>query len=258
MYMAPNNENFAVVRTDDSAVDGPRIARLIAGTLEVAVADFVQALAQRHGILAENLVESVARRCVALLTDGGVEARVVPQSAIVEPPELMVLRSGRPDDRVFFYVAHERKGVVKWPDVLWLNLVAVQEVSTEEFDDLDVSGAGDGPSVRRFKNRRLVSKHPLSVDLVTYEPWLLLRIPNKHFDFSATGLPTFSAGRQNLIALAAEIALRSTKAHLGPGLKWIESNTAPHEHRVSSQSVYHGFLRWQLTRLFLANMAAGS
>jgi hypothetical protein len=65
-------------------------------------------------------------------------------------------------------------------------------------------------------------------------------------------LPAFSGRRDNLIALAAEIALRSTKAHLGPGLKWIESNTAPREHRVPSQSIYHGFLRWQLTRLFLA------
>jgi hypothetical protein len=253
--MAQGDEKLAIVRTDDSALDATHVARLIAGTLDIAVADFVQSLSQRHGILAENLVEPVASRCVGLLTEAGVKVRAVPQSAIVEPPESIVLRSGRPDDDVFFYVARERQGVVKWPDVLWLDLVAVQEVSSEEFDDFDLSGAGGelgGGGIRRFKNRRLVSKHPVHVDLVAYEPWLLLRIPTENFDFSATGLPTFSARRDNLIALAAEIALRSTKAHLGPGLKWTESNTAPREHRVASEAGYHGFLRWQLTRLFLA------
>ena len=110
--MAQSNEKFAIVRTDDSALDATRVARLIAGTLEIAVADFadfVQSLSQRHGILVENLAEPVASRCVALLIEAGVEARAVPQSAIVEPPEFIMLRSGRPDDNVFFYVGASGK-----------------------------------------------------------------------------------------------------------------------------------------------------
>jgi hypothetical protein len=96
-----------------------------------------------------------------------------------------------------------------------------------------------------------VTAYQLFIDVVSRDSWLLLRIPQKPFDFAATGLPTFSSRRENLIALAAEIASRAIRARLGPGLKWIESNTPPREQRVASQAVYAGFLRWQLARLFL-------
>ena len=87
--------------------------------------------------------------------------------------------------------------------------------------------------------------------MVTYEPWLLLRISDERFEFTTTGLPTFAARRDNLIALSAAIAERATKGHLGPGMKWLDSGGPRHPHRVASHAIYSGFLRWQLTRLFL-------
>jgi hypothetical protein len=251
-----HRETFAVLHTDESKVDIAKVGRLIAEPLGYALADLLPLLAQRSGILAEHLPEHIARQCTGLLTQAGIQAQMVPQAVIVDHPELAVLRSGRPDEEVFFYVGLERKGTFPWSNLLWIDLVSVQELAKEECDDLEFTGSGgggvDSPRVRRVKTTRLVTKYPLFVDMVISEPWLLLRIPQERFDFAATALPTFATRRENLVALAAVIASRALKAHLGPGMKWVESNTSPREHRLQSQAIYAGFLRWRLTCLALA------
>jgi hypothetical protein len=94
--------SFAIVRMDDSDLDVPAVARLIAELLDLSLVDLIQALPQRSGILAEDLAEHVADRCIAILAAAGINARAVPQSAVVEPPEVVTLRSGRADEDVFF------------------------------------------------------------------------------------------------------------------------------------------------------------
>jgi hypothetical protein len=96
-----------------------------------------------------------------------------------------------------------------------------------------------------------VTKRTLFADLVTHEPWLLLRIPLERFSYAATGLPVFPIRRQNLIAFAATIASRASGARLGVGMQWLGSQSPPRENRMPSQAIYRGYLRWQLTRLFL-------
>lgn len=98
----------------------------------------------------------------------------------------------------------------------------------------------------------VVTRQPPFLDVVSREPWLLLRILPERFEFAGTGLPLFAAGRENLLALAATIASRATAAHLGPGLSWLESHSPPREHRAQTAATYRGFLRWQLTRFALA------
>jgi hypothetical protein len=242
-----SGKKFALVRTDDSKLDVTRIARLLAGELGLSVMDSLQLLSQRPGILAENLPEEIANRCAFLVAEAGVQARVVPQSAVLEVPEIVTLRSGRLDDDGFLYIVDARRyGVVKWPDVLWVDFVTIQEFQKQGYTDVEVD-----------EGEPLVSKHPLAtkfplfLDLVTYEPWLLLRISDERFEFTTTGLPTFTARRDNLIALSAAIAERATKAHLGRGLKWLDSGSPRQPQRVASTVIYSGFLRWQLTRLFL-------
>jgi hypothetical protein len=243
-----SDNKFALVRTDDSNLDVTRIARLLAGALDLSAMDSLQLLSQRPGILVENVPEETANRCAMLVAETGVRARVVPQSTIVEVPEIVTLRSGRLEDDGFSYVVDDRRnGVVKWPDVLWVDFVTIQQFQKQGFADVEVD-----------EGEPLESKHPLPtrfrlfLDLVTYEPWLLLRISDERFEFAATGVPTFAARRDNVIALCAAIAQRATKAHLGPGLKWLDSGGPRQPHRVASHAVYSGFLRWQLTRLFLA------
>src|SRR5580698_6365213 len=130
--------SFAVVRMDDSDLDIPAVARLIAELLDLSLVDLIQVLPQRSGILAENLAEHVADRCIAILAAAGISVRAVPQSAVVEPPEVVTLRSGRADEEVFFYMASERKGVVKWPDVLWVDFVTIQEFQKQGYTDVEV------------------------------------------------------------------------------------------------------------------------
>ncbi|HEV8002631.1 MAG TPA: hypothetical protein VGP63_22280 [Planctomycetaceae bacterium] len=242
--------SFAIVRMDDSDLDVPAVARLTAELLDLSLVDLIQVLPQRSGILAENLAEHVADRCVAVLAAAGIDVRAVPQSAVVEPPEVVTLRSGRADEEVFFYVTSDRKGAVKWPDVIWVDFVSVQEPSVEEVEDWVISqdpeGGEGGGSRRRF-----VTKRTLFADLATREPWLLLRIPLERFAYAATGLPVFPDRRENLIAFAATIASHASAARLGVGMQWLGSQSPPRENRMPSQTIYHGYLRWQLTRLFL-------
>jgi hypothetical protein len=240
--------SFAIVRMDDSDIDVPAVARLIVELLDLSLVDLIQVLPQRSGILAENLAEHVADRCIAVLAAAGIDVRAVPQSAVVEPPEVFTLRSGRADEDVFFYVASDRKGVVTWPEVIWVDFASVQEPSVEEVEDWDISEDDEGGGSGR---RRFVTKRPLFVDVVTHEPWLLLRIPVERFAYAATGLPVFPIRRQNLIAFAATIASRASAARLGIGMRWLESRSPPRDNRMPSQAIYDGHLRWQLTRLFL-------
>jgi hypothetical protein len=247
--------SFAIVRMDDSDLDLPAVARLIAELLDLSLVDLIQVLPQRSGILAENLAEHVADRCIAVLAAAGINARAVPQSAVVERPEVVTLRSGRADEDVFFYVASDRKGVVKWPEAIWVDLVSTQEPSMEEVEDWSfgktrASDPFPGRIIRQTEHR-FVTKRPLFVDLVTHEPWLLLRIPQEHFEYAATGLPVFPDRRENVIAFAATIASRASAARLGIGLQWLGSQSPPRENRMPNQAIYHGYLRWQLTRLFL-------
>jgi hypothetical protein len=241
--------SFAIVRMDDADLDVPAVARLIAEPLELSLVDLIQVLPQRSGILADNLMEHVADRCIAVLVAAGIDVRAVPQSAVVEPPEVVTLCSGRADEEVFFYVTSDRKGAVKWPEVIWVDFVSVQKPSVEEVEDWVISedGEGEGGGSRR----RFVTKRPLFVDLVMHEPWLLLRIPVERFAYAATGLPVFPIRRQNLIAFAATIAAHASAARLGIGMQWLGTQSPPRENRMPSQAVYHGYLRWQLTRLFL-------
>jgi hypothetical protein len=250
----PQDQKFAIVRTTEGRLDAQKVARLLAQPLQLAVTDLLQFLTRRSGILAEDLTDHVARQCLALLTKTGIEARAVPQASIVELPELATLRSGRPDDDGFSYAAPGQQGVVPWSDVLWVDFISILEASMEEFDDWKVDYTGDerGPHVRRFKNRRLATKPTVFVDLVTYKPWLRMRIPSERFDFAATGLPIFPVRRQNLMAVASAIAARSLDARIGPGLQAVLSRTVAQDPRPASQAVYNGFLRWQLTLLFLA------
>ena len=67
---------------DDSDLDIPAVARLIAELLDLSLVDLIQVLPQRSGILAENLAEHVADRCIAILAAAGINARAVPQSAV--------------------------------------------------------------------------------------------------------------------------------------------------------------------------------
>jgi hypothetical protein len=252
MATQQSGQKFALVRTEDSKLDVTRIARLLASELDLSVMDSLQLLSQRPGILAESLPEEIANRCAFLFAEAGVQARVVPQSAVLEVPEIVTLRSGRLDDDGFLYVVDARRnGVVKWPDVLWVDFVTIQEFQKQGYTDVEVDPGGEGEPVPLVSKHPLATKFPLFLDLVTYEPWLLLRISDERFEFTATGLPTFASRRDNLIALSAAIAERATKAQLGPGLKWLDSGSPRQPQRVASPAIYSGFLRWQLTRLFL-------
>ena len=140
-----SDKKFALVRTDDSKLDVTRIARLLAGELGLSVMDSLQLLSQRPGILAENLSEEIANRCASLVAEAGVQARVVLQSAVLEVPEIVTLRSGRLDDDGFLYVVDARRnGVVKWPDVLWVDFVTIQEFQKQGFTDVEVDPDGGG------------------------------------------------------------------------------------------------------------------
>jgi hypothetical protein len=246
------DDAFAVLRVDDDAdIDIRTIARLIAEPLELSYGELIQVLPSRSGLFAENLTEHDAIKCAAWVVEGGVKVKVIPQSAIVDPPDFVILRSGAPGDDVFFYIADDQQGVAKWSEILWIDFVTILEQVMEGVNDIRPMDDDEGSTPRLYQSPRTITRTSTYVDLVVYEPWMVLRIPQVTFDFTRSSLPILPARRQNLIELASTIASRATTARLGPGMKWCESGTPPRDYRVPSPAVYQGFLRWQMTRLFL-------
>ena len=240
------DSRFAVVHRGNSAWDIPAVARLLAEPLEAMVADLVGLLCHRSGIFAEDLFEYLADRCCALLRHSGIDVQVVPQSQVVELPPVATLSFARFEEDVWLFKSPEYKGVVPWREVAWVNFVSVQEPSLETFENWELSG-DEGVTVRRFKDRRFVTKANVFVELVTRTPWLQMRIPSTGFPFADSGLSVFPKSRDNLLALAATLAERATCGRRGPGLNWFRSDAPRHEQRFQSRAIHEGFLRWQLT-----------
>jgi hypothetical protein len=257
MAQSESTEAFAVVQMDDSEIDWRDLARKLAKILEVEVADLVHLMPQRSGIFAEKLAKSVAQHCVALAASEGISARFVPQSAVQELPTMIALRSCRLQDDGFACHAAGQEGFIKWPDVLWIDFVSIpaqrkEKPAAEPQAVLNRRTTAEGTPLPEFPSARSsATDRVVSVDLLSYEPWLLIRIPLENFDYATTGLPILPARRQNLVALASELSSRAAGARRGPGLDFLESGGPPKEHRLPNETCYWGYLRWQLTRLFL-------
>lgn len=245
-------ETHAVLLTGDELPDLPVAAAAMAEVLGFTTADVLQLLGLRSGLLIEGLALDRARVCASALQHAGVPVRVVPDAKVVELPELLTLKAARVLDEGLEYLAPQTHGVAPWNELIWIDLVHVHHVEQETFEDWKVvKSGGGGMDVKRFKSNRSVSRWPPHIDVVSYDPWLLLRIPLDGFQFATTGLTLHENRKQNLYAMCIAIASRAPDITLGPGMRWFREGSPPMENRVPGDVVYRNSLRWRLTKLFL-------
>jgi len=245
-------DTYAVLLNDDEPLDLRVAAEAMAEVLGFATADVLQLLGLRSGILIEGLDHERARICAGSLQHEGISVRVVPDAKVVELPELLTLTAARVLDEGLEFLGDGKHGVASWNELVWIDLVHVHNVAQEKFDDWKVVKSGGGRmNVNRYTNQRAVSRWPPHVDIVSYEPWLLLRIPQDGFQFATTGLKVHENRKQNLNALCIAVASRAPDISLGPGMQWFRDGSPPRENRVPGDAVYRNSLRWRLTNLFL-------
>jgi hypothetical protein len=248
------DHTFAVVQSDDAELDQVAVARWLSDPLDCPVADLVRLLSTRSGIFAEGLDERVAQQCARELRINGVAAQVVANETLVDPPEPTALRSAVLDEAALQYMTQPQRGagvagLVRWPDVLWINCVSIQQVSTEEVEDWEINREGERARVQRFKTRRMKTTRPLQIDLVTREPWAWWQIHEDKFEFATTGLTVQPNRRLNMFTVAIGLSLRAPGAVQGPGLSWLAERTPPCEQRLPNAALHVSQLRWHLTRL---------
>jgi hypothetical protein len=242
---------FALIRADSHEFDFVTAAGLLAESLAIVRADVLQQISNRGGILWEGLSEHQARVCETRLRTAGLSVRAIAELSLVELPEVLTIRAGRILEDCFQFQTLKDSGSIPWQEFVWINLAHVQRLDKETFDDWDVVGDSEsGARVVRNKSKRLATRWQVRFDLVSYEPWLLLRIPCESFQFGATGLTVHPNRRQNVLALAVALAARAEEAVLGPGLTWCDEHRPPDDLRIANERLYEEFVRWQLTLAF--------
>ena len=246
---------FAIIQVGDAEIDFTAAARLLSKPLEIPVAELVPKLAIGQGILAEGLDEVTAKRCEAWLREGGINVRVISTELLIEPPPPCILKSAWFSQDEMTFASPPDKGVVengsiKWSEILWLDCVSVQRLSQEEFEDWRIEG-DEHAQVVRFKQKRMKVERPVQIDIVSYQPWLWLQIPEESFQFASTKLSMQPTRRENSHHLAIFLGLKSTEARLGPGMKWFCDQTPFRESRLPNETAHFNQLRWQLTNRWL-------
>ncbi|MHC4878010.1 MAG: hypothetical protein ACYTGL_16265 [Planctomycetota bacterium] len=241
--------HLVILDRDDAAFDSRLAAETIASAVDLVVAEVQQWLAISPGFMTGKLSEYDADRVAAALNYRGVPAIVIPIAEVIELPDVIEVVRGQVLDDGFAAISRRETTVVKWGDILWMELPEVQSARTVEQEDMVFSDDEDG-GTEVVKVRRHVTEWHVHLDLVCYDPWCLLRIRPDQFAFAATGLKVHPSRHQNLNALCIALATRATHATFGPGMKWFE-NAAPMEPvRVPDMQTYQKRLSWNLTRLF--------
>jgi hypothetical protein len=243
--------SYAVLRQTEDEFDPLIAAGLLAPILGHPRADLQQELLRRPGILAEQLKCETAYQAAAVLCDHGIPAQAVENDVLVDPPPLLELRGGCVLEEGIGFETIREKGFVPWQEVVFFDVAEVQTRRTDKETKWEPSFDDEGERSReRVTYTKLVTGWQGFLDVVSYEPWFLLRVKRGEFKFAATGLPVHATSDKNLSALAVVIRTRCPAATAGRGFELMFDGDPQTQQRVNTMAVYDNLLRWRLTRLF--------
>lgn len=235
-------------------------APILAAATGTPHADCIQLLVKSGGFAVERANGRFAEHLVERLRTGGVEAIVVPQAEVVDPPAALEVRQGRVEATGFVYQSGIEELRVAWDSCLWIDLIelverrVVPQIRYEPFGDRNVEQQ-ENPLPKIEEER------PLAIEILAAGPLRRLRIRNDRFAFAATGLKMHTNKRQNAIALAIAIGSRASDvgpgiadtgerfAELGPGMAWLRTGAPPRPERFDDPERYERTLRARLTRM---------
>lgn len=247
------DEPCAVLLLSDEREALQAAAPALAAATGTPHADCIQLLVKSGGFAVERADRRFAEHLVERLKAGGVEAVVVPQAEVVDPPAALEVRQGRIGAMGFVYQSGIEELLAEWDSCVWIDLIelverrVVPQIRYEPFGDRNVEQQ-ENPLPKIEEER------PLAIEILAAGPLRRLRIRNDRFAFAATGLKLHTNKRQNAIALAIAIGSRASDvgpgiAELGPGMQWLRTGAPPRPERFDDPERYERSLRARLTRM---------
>ncbi|HEV7279983.1 MAG TPA: hypothetical protein VGN57_07185 [Pirellulaceae bacterium] len=251
------DETCAVLLANDERATLQKASPILAAATGEPNADALQRLVKNGGFALEGADRRLAEHLVQRLRAGGVEAFVVRQAEVIDPPAALEVRHGRIEARGFVYRSGIEELLILWESCVWIDLIELVERRVEPqvhypYGDREF-GQDENPLPRIEEDR------PLALEILAVGPLRRLRIRNDRFAFAATGLKMHTNKRQNAIALAIAIGSRASDegpghagrgiAELGPGMEWLRTGAPPRPERFDDPERYERSLRARLTRL---------
>jgi hypothetical protein len=249
----------AVLLLSDDLETLQAAAPVLAAATGVPNADAMQRLVKNGGFAVERADRRFAEHLVERLRKGGVEAVVVSQSEIVEPPAALEVRQGRIGPTGFVYQSGIEELLAEWDSCVWIDLIELVERRVVPQIEYPYGDREFGPDENPLP--KIEEERPLAIEILAAGPLRRLRIRNDRFAFAATGLKLHTNKRQNAIALAIAIGSRASDvgpgiaeqgaklAELGPGMQWLRTGAPPKPERFDDPERYERTLRARLTRM---------
>jgi hypothetical protein len=121
------DEPCAVLLLSDEREALQAAAPVLAAATGAPHADCIQLLVKSGGFAVERADRRFAEHLTERLRKGGVEAAVVPQSEIVDPPAALEVRQGRIGATGFVYQSGIEEFLAEWDSCVWIDLIELVE-----------------------------------------------------------------------------------------------------------------------------------
>jgi hypothetical protein len=235
-------------------VSGQRLEPLVVvdaldSVLEAGRADLLRTVAEKWGILADDITEAEAMTCQRRLHAPCLESVVRPANQIVDPPEPQSASAARVDPLGFAWKARGDLVLTEWNEVAYVDLLQIDESKHVLYEDSEAHDEGRSKTVRR---PGIVTKPGFVLVIgtttpTTHTPVTQIRIRSDKFSFESTGLKLEPSGLANLKRLAYEVARHAPTALVGTSVP--RTPDAPSKPEVCrTERIATARIRWKLTR----------
>ena len=240
---------YALIVVSDQRLEPLVVVDALDSVLEAGRADLLRTVAEKWGILADDITEAEAIACQRLLHALGLETVVRPATELVDPPEPQFASAARVDPLGFAWKARGDLVLTEWNEVAYVDLLQIDESKHVLYEDSEAQDEGRSKTVRR---PGIVTKPGFVLVIgtttpTTHTPVTQIRIRSDKFSFESTGLKLEPSGLANLKRLAYEVARHAPTALVGNSVP--RTPDAPSKPEVCrTERIATARIRWKLTR----------
>lgn len=240
---------YALIVVSDQRLEPLVVVDALDSVLEAGRADLLRTVAEKWGILADDITEAEAIACQRRLHALGLKTVVRPATELVDPPEPQFASAARVDPLGFAWKARGDLVLTEWNEVAYVDLLQIDESKHVLYEDSEAQDEGRSKTVRR---PGIVTKPGFVLVIgtttpVTHTPVTQIRIRSDKFSFESTGLKLEPSGLANLKRLAHEVARHAPTALVGNSVP--RTPDAPSKPEVCrTERIATARIRWKLTR----------
>jgi hypothetical protein len=140
---------YALIVVSDQRPEPLVVVDALDSVLEAGRADLLRTVAERWGILAEDITEAEAITCQRRLHALGLNTVVRPATELVDPPEPQFASAARVDPLGFAWKARGDLVLTEWNEVAYVDLLQIDESKHVLYEDSEAQDEGRSKTVRR-------------------------------------------------------------------------------------------------------------